>query len=115
MDLIVKDIAGSNGIAFDAGQKVYDRIRDEVLAGRHVLLDFAGVRVFASPFFNAAIGQFLRDLTTEELMDRVAFANLQPVGEQVLARVVKNSRQFYHDPQARKALDSVLKENGEDS
>ncbi|MBD2542537.1 STAS-like domain-containing protein [Planktothricoides sp. FACHB-1370] len=33
--------------------------------GRPVELDFAGVEIFASPFFNFAIGQLLRDISPD--------------------------------------------------
>lgn len=52
---------GANCITLDDGQQVYNAIHPELTAGHPVELDFDRVEIFASPFFNAAIGQLLKD------------------------------------------------------
>lgn len=52
-------IVGQNCITLQDGQKVYDAIYPELKAGHPVELDFAEVEIFASPFFNFAIGHLM--------------------------------------------------------
>lgn len=110
----IHDLIGENGITLDDGQKVYDLIHPELAAGRLVELDFSGVQVFASPFFNAAFGRLLKDLKPEDLNRLLKVSNLAPVGIDVLKLVIKNSAQYYSDPAFRKILDEVLSEQVED-
>jgi hypothetical protein len=77
-------------------------------------LEFNKVRVIATPFFNAAIGRLLKDVSPEELQKRISFKNLSPIGQKVLTNVVENAKQYYHgDPAAREALDRILIDHAE--
>jgi len=113
MKLDVIAIVGENCITLDDGEKVYALIHTELSAGRAVELDFSGVRVFASPFFNAGIGRLLKDFTSDELNRLVKVSHLNDVGLMVLKRVIENSSRYYNDPDFRKALDEVLMEQAE--
>lgn len=94
----------------DDGQKVYNLIHPELVADHPVELDFTGVDIFASPFFNFAIGQLMRDLQPEDLNRLLKVSHLNPVGKQVLKRVIENSKQYYSNANTRKAVDEVLRE-----
>lgn len=94
----------------EEGQKVYDLTYPELIANQLVELDFAGVEIFASPFFNFAIGQLLRDISSETLNDLLKFSHLNPIGKQVLKRVIENSKQYYSNENTRKAVDEVVSE-----
>lgn len=63
----VFEVIGEYAIAADSGQKLYDQIHPELLDGKSVELDFSGVEIFTSAFFNFAIGQLLRDISTDDL------------------------------------------------
>lgn len=67
MKTSVHSMIGENCITFDDGQQVYHAIRPELAAGHPVELDFDRVEIFASPFFNAAIGQLLKDIEPDDL------------------------------------------------
>ncbi len=110
----IKDLIGENCITLDNGQRVYDQIHPELVAGRPVEVDFRGVSVCASPFFNAAFGRLLKDLTIEELNRLLKVHNLIPVGRDVLKLVIKDSAQYYSDPEFRKTLDQILSEQAEE-
>jgi len=103
-----------NCITLEDGRKVYDKIHPELVSEHMVELDFSGVTVFASPFFNAAIGLLLKDIKPEDLNRLLKVSNLTPVGMDVLKRVIENSKQYYSDDKTRKALDDILSEKAED-
>jgi hypothetical protein len=106
MKCLVRETTGEDAITMDDGQAVHDRIKPELVAGSEVELDFDGVAVFASPFFNAAIGQLLKDIDPETLNRLLRVENLNALGHDVLRRVIDNSKRYYiskeyRDVQAR--------------
>ena len=106
----IYDIVGEYAITADGGQKVYDQIHPELLAGNAVELDFTGVKVFASPFFNFAIGQLLKDIAADNLNAKLKFTALNNNGQNVLERVIANAKRYYSDPRYQEAVDTVLEE-----
>jgi hypothetical protein len=110
MQCIVREIVGENAITLDDGQGVYDQIAAALCAGENVELDFTGVAVFASPFFNAAIGQLIRDQSPDELNRLLRIIGLKPAGYDVLGRVIENAKRYYASPNYREAQSRVLRE-----
>ncbi len=110
MNYLVKATVGANGITLQDGQKVYEAIYPE-LKNRHlVTLDFADVRIVASPFLNAAIGQLLREFSPEELNRYLKFVNLPTVTRPILKRVIDNAKEYYGSEQVRQAVDVAISE-----
>jgi hypothetical protein len=109
MRVLVRDLIGNeDAITLSDGQMVYDRIHPVLVARQTVELDFAGVDVFGYPFFNASIGQLLRDIEPDDLNRLLSVSNLGPVGDMVLRRVIQNAKRYYRDPDYRKAVDQVI-------
>ena len=92
----------------ESGQKLYDLIHPELRSGQKGELDFSGVEVFASAFFNFAIGQLLSDLDPETLNQHLKFVALTADGQYVLNRVIENAKRYYADAQYRKAVNDVI-------
>lgn len=111
---VFKEI-GTNCITIEDGQNIFKQVHPFLTKGEAVTLDFEGVSVFASPFFNAAVGQLLRDIKPEALNRLLNLAHLTDNGKVVLRRVIENSKQYYSDSVARKAIDEILNEEAEDS
>lgn len=115
MRLAVRDLVGEYALILDDGQKVYDQIVPALRAGQAVEVDFAGVTIFASGFFNAAIGQLLKDFKAEDLRQRVTAVNLTAVGADVLQQVVENAKRYYAAPESyREAQRKVLQAMAEE-
>jgi hypothetical protein len=110
MNYRVRDAIGAYAVTLADGEIVYHSIHPELRAGRPVQLDFADVEVFASPFFNAAVGTLLKDISAEDLNDLLGIANLSPAGTHVLRRVIENAKQYYQDATVRRAVDAMLEE-----
>lgn len=110
MELKIKDIVGVRCITKDDGQKIYAMIQPELLQKRPVELDFKGVHQFASPFFNFAIGQLLKDLSIEELKSLLEIKNLVPDGRLVVNRVIENASKYHQDVSYRQIVDSILEQ-----
>ncbi len=113
MKIDVFSIVGENCITLEDGHKIYDMIHPELSAGNNVELDFENVKIFASPFFNSAIGRLLKDLKPEELNRLLKITNLTATGMSVLKRVIENAKEYYSNPDMRKAVDDVLLEQSQ--
>jgi hypothetical protein len=113
MKIDIYKIIGENCITLEDGQKVYDLIHPELSAGSAVELDFTNVTVFASPFFNSAIGRLLKDIKPDDLNRLLKITSLVPAGLTVLKRVIENSKEYYSNGAVRKALDEVLLDQAE--
>lgn len=106
----IYEITGEYATDADSGQQVYVLIHSQLLSGQSVELNFRGVNVFASAFFNFAIGQLLKDLSPDSLKERLKITNLTPNGHSILKRVFDNAKHYYLDVEYQKAVDTVLEE-----
>lgn len=95
MYINVKELVGENAMTLDDGNAIYSRIHDPLTHGETVELDFDGVEVFASPFFNAGVGRLLGELTADSLNSRLKFGHLSDFGARVLRRVIENAKEYY--------------------
>jgi hypothetical protein len=108
MKVNVQQLVGPICMTYEDGAKLYDAYRAAFDRGETVEMDFAGTRVFVSQFFNAAVGQLLKDYSIDEVRRRLQFANLPPAAAEPLRRSVENAERYYRDPKYREALDRVL-------
>ncbi len=115
MNLRIKDMVGPRCIIKDHGQLVFDSIHDPIQSGETVVLDFSEVTQFASPFFNFAIGQLLKDIDVEDLRKRLQIENLEPTGKLVVERVLENASRYYTDIDYREIVDSILAQQAKEN
>ncbi|MHB0917330.1 MAG: STAS-like domain-containing protein [Thiobacillus sp.] len=112
MYIKVKELVGENAMTLDDGEAIYAYIHDPLTQGEKVDLDFEGVKVFASPFFNAGIGRLLGELSTDTLNARLKFDHLSDFGARVLRRVIENAKDYYAAPaDQRSAIDRIVHDN----
>lgn len=115
MNLKIKEIIGPRCIIREDGQKIYDVIHSPLKQGKTISLDFEGVTQFASPFFNFAIGQLLKDIKKENLDQLLKIENISETGKQVIDRVIENAAQYHANPNYRDIVDDILKQQEQDS
>ena len=115
MNLAIKDLIGTRCIIKEDGQKVYDIIHKPLRHGDTITLDFAGVTQFASPFFNFAVGQLLKDVKQEELRRLLKIVNLESIGLHVVRRVIENASQYQTDVNYQKVIDDILELQAKES
>ncbi len=113
MELDVKSFIGERCVTAEDGESVYREIHDRLAADQPVSLDFSGVKVFASPFFNSAIGQLLKDLEASKLNELLTVEGLIADGRLVWERVVRNAKEYYGNPETRKTIDEILRQEAE--
>jgi STAS-like domain of unknown function (DUF4325) len=106
----IHDITGYYAIAPSKGEKLHAQISPLLIAGQDVELDFKGVEVSATAFFNVAIGSLLKDLSLDNLNRQLKIINLNDAGQKILERVIENSNRYYTEPSYRNAVDTVMEE-----
>jgi hypothetical protein len=112
MHIKVKELVGENAMTLDDGETIYARIHDPLTQGETVELDFDGVQVFASPFFNAGVGRLVGELTADVLNTRLKFDHLSDFGARVLRRVIENAKDYYAaSADQQRAIDRIVHDN----
>lgn len=91
----VYDVIGKNAISMKSGDKIYQLIIENINKREKTTLDFNEVDLFASPFFNTAVGHLLKDMELQELQEQLQFENLDGVGKDLLNLVISNALNFY--------------------
>jgi len=110
----ISDLVGEHCVTSEDGQKVYNQIVPMLKANKKICLDFDGVNVFASPFFNFAVGQLLKDFSSDKLNDLLTVKNLKTDGFSVWKRVVQNAKEYYQNPKAKEAFDTTIEQEAEE-
>jgi len=115
MKLVIKDLIGPRCIIKEDGQKVFDAIHDLLKNGENVILDFSEVTQFASPFFNFAIGQLLKDVDEAVLRRLLHCEKLNETGKLVVERVIENAAKYHGNKDYRKIVDDILEQQAKEA
>jgi hypothetical protein len=111
-EILVFDIVGKNAISMNSGTKLHTVLLAEIEKEHLVNLNFEGVELFASPFFNASIGYALQDMSITDLQQKMKISGLSDVGNELLTLVIENAIKFYSESESltSKAIDKVKKD-----
>ena len=90
--LIVKDIVGPYCGTYDDGVKLYRVIHSLLIKRQQVELDFEGVALTSSSFFNAAVGNLLQEFSKDASRLPVALCNVTPRDQFILDRTLEAAR-----------------------
>ena len=74
-------------------------------SGQRVTLDFKGVRIVSSAFFNYAVGRLYAEFSPTEISKLLTVVDLSDIGKFTLLRVVENSKKYYADQLFRESVD----------
>ncbi|MDM8551319.1 DUF4325 domain-containing protein [Desulfobacterales bacterium HSG2] len=70
---------------------------------------------FASPFFNFAIGQLLKDIAEADLRELLNIQHLNETGKLVFDLVIENAAKYHGDKGYRKIVDDILGQQAKES
>jgi hypothetical protein len=110
MILRIYDITGVMATDSESGQKLYDLVLPLLKEGKPVELDFSRVEIFATQFFNFAIGQLLADVKLEQLQSLLNTQGLSKDGQRIMDRAIEYAAKYYSDEKYRKAVDQAFDE-----
>lgn len=81
----------------DAGMQLRNEMHKAIKQEESVVLDFEGIALFATPFFNASIGYFVMQLSPEKYKDHVKVINLSDLGKETYAHSYQNAVSVYEN------------------
>ena len=99
--IIVKRLVGVNAISMSSGRKLREEILNEWSKSEKIVIDFEGVEVFASPFFNSGVGFLLKDNDIAQLQGKLVFEGISDHGRRLLNLVIDNAIRFYADSESK--------------
>jgi hypothetical protein len=116
MNIVITELIESNSaVSRVAGEKLY-KILEDNFPQKNITLDFDGIEFYATPFFNTSIAPLLEDSRITVLQEKLAFANLSPIGKSILNQVVHNAIEFYDKSEEdRLHLENEVNKNFKDS
>lgn len=91
MNVKISEIFGPRCITAQGGQKLFEYLKNSLEKGELIELDFEGVEIFASPFFNYSIGQIYSSDSLIESSKLIKFSGLNDVGKIIVEKVIQNS------------------------
>jgi len=110
MKIDIKEVIGICCITKEDGKLIYDMIHRDLLNNTNIILNFKGVKQFALPFFNIAIGLLLKDVSPEKLVSYLSFENLTPTANMIVKRVISNASQYDSNIDYQKIVDEILED-----
>lgn len=81
----------------DAGMQLRNEMCEAIQQEESVVLDFEGIALFATPFFNASIGYFVMQLSPEKYKDQVKVINLSDLGKETYSHSYQNAVSVYEN------------------
>lgn len=113
MRIDVHSIVGKNAITLRDGEALFAVLVGALTSGQQVELDFSKVEIFATPFFNAGVGQLLAHFQPEQLNTQLHMSNLSKIGDSVLRQVIRNAKHYFElDDEGRKVIDHLIEQAG---
>lgn len=109
MRIEVKNIVGDTALTLEDGQQLYSAIKTMLIQKQRVTIDFSGITLFASLFFNSAIGQLLKDFSAESLNTLLTIENLNASGLDTMRRSIANAKTYYASGDFRKVQGEILR------
>ncbi|MCD6326743.1 STAS-like domain-containing protein [bacterium] len=106
-------IGGTDCIAAEDGQTVYELIVKAFRNGRRVNLSFQNINYMISAFLHPAIGQLYGGEFDEEFINsHLDYSDMSEDDEETLKRVIRDAKAYFKDPRrAEAARKSVLEED----
>lgn len=102
----VQAVAGKYCLTMAEGGTLHKVLLPLLRRGEAVELNFEGVSMYASPFFNAAIGQLVKDISREDVGRLLSVRGLSSDGILVLRRSLDNATLYYAEQRVRDAWDT---------
>lgn len=78
-----------------SGMSIREKIKEILERENEVLLDFEGVYLFATPFFNSSVGYFVINLTPEKADAVIRTTNLTQLGVETYSHSLENAREIF--------------------
>lgn len=90
-------------------EKITDLLQDN--NSEEVLLNFKGISMFTTPFFNSSIGYFILKYGPEEFDKRIKLVGLEEMGQETYQHSRENAIDFYNNKVNIKEVGEIVSKN----
>lgn len=111
----VRKLIGVECLTAQDGKQLFELLSKRIKHAKPVIVDFEGVEICTTPFFNASFGRLVEHLRPEEVHEQVRCVHIKNDAKELLQRVLENADQYFRDCDHRRAIgestDRLLSEN----
>lgn len=95
--ICMKSEFGENLCSMEKGNLLYNVLKEELIVNKNdmVEIDFHGLKVVTSSFFNASISYLLKDYEMSHLQSKFKFINMREDTRFILNASLSNAMEFY--------------------
>ena len=94
-----------------AGLKVRKEIENLISTEKKIIIDFSGISLFATMFFNASIGHFVLLLSPEKCNNLFELINLTELGMETYTHSFENAEAIYNDKNQQSSVIGEITQN----
>lgn len=76
-----------------------------------IVLDFEGISMFTTPFFNSSIGYFILQYGPELFDEKIEILGLQEMGQETYKHSYDNAVEFYNNKIDPKTVGQIVSKN----
>jgi len=91
MNISIKEITGPYCGEYSDGEKVYEKVAGHLKKEGLVTLDFSGIDILSSSFFNGSIAKLFLDFPSYFLLEHLSIVGMKKIDRYVLNRVVRDA------------------------
>jgi STAS-like domain of unknown function (DUF4325) len=92
MNISIKKITGPHCGEYSDGEKVYEVVSDHLKKGDFLTLDFSGIDILSSSFFNGSIAKLFLDFPSDFLLEHLSIVGMKRIDRYVLNRAVSDAK-----------------------
>lgn len=97
------------------GLKLRKEIEKFIEKEDKIVIDFSGISLFATMFFNASIGHFVMNLSPEKCDNIFELINLSELGAETYSHSFENAKTMYYDKHQESVIGDITQNNIEHS
>ena len=91
----ILNMIGENAVSYNSAEILYDNLVSIIDDSYPIELDFNGVKIITSQFFNGSIGRLLGKVSIIDLKNKIKISNLNEFNTNTLNVVIGNALEFY--------------------
>ena len=91
------------------GNTIRNEVEKYINDFEKIILDFDGITLFATPFFNLAIGHFVLTLSPEKFLQKIECINLTSLGKETYDYSYNNACTIYNESIQENELEEINK------
>ncbi|MEG0529065.1 MAG: STAS-like domain-containing protein [Bacilli bacterium] len=107
----VKELV-DNGLSETSGLILRKKIQELLNnSTKKIILDFSGITLFATPFFNSFIGYFVLQYSPERVDELIEITNISDLGKETYNHSYSNAKNIYNKKIDTEEIGEIVKSN----